>query len=266
MGYSLFSSGKVPAKTPNHDDQSLGQQVGRIVICCTHKADASRWTKSTNCPETAEISGLLHFNIEYNAEVSVPLHSASVQIDVGIPVNEGPVPTVRECAPSSAITGAPVKQRIVDTTRVDPQLEVTTPFGGGKGSFYSHEVVRELENEHRWSFKASRYSSREDDTQVTRARFTWTRTLLEDQTGLDRFYDGAIVLHCEMDKPLVLRVKVEAQPWKWYHRAGSRMRDSSPIQPRLGSLLKPEEFAKLQKGIQEQILAQNLGLAATGRF
>ena len=104
MGFSLFSK-KVREETPYHDDQSLGQSIGRIDIRCTLKADASHWTKSPDCLETAEITGLLHFNIEYRAQASVPLRSASVQIDVGAGVNAEPVPTVKACAPLSAISG-----------------------------------------------------------------------------------------------------------------------------------------------------------------
>lgn len=104
MSFSLMFK-KVREKTPYHDDQSLGQKIGRIDIRCTLKADASHWTKSPDCLETAEITGLLHFNIEYRAQASVPLRSASVQIDVGAGVNAEPVPTVKACAPLSAISG-----------------------------------------------------------------------------------------------------------------------------------------------------------------
>lgn len=261
----MFSK-KVRKEAPYHDDQSLGQQIGRIDIRCTLKADASHWTE---CRDAAEITGLLHFNIEYCAHASVPLRSASVQIDAGAGVNTEPVPTVKACAPLSAISGAQVRQHIVKTTRTDPQLEVTTPFGGGKGSVYSHEVNKEFDTEHRWFFMAGSGSGKDDDARVTRTRFTWTRTMLEDHTGSDRSYDGAIVLHRKKNEPLTLRVKVEARPWLWHHRvnfARSTPRHSHPIEPRVGSLLEPEEFAQLQRSLQERVLARNLKLAATGKF
>ena len=271
MGFSLFPSNAlrdVPDKAPYHNNQALGQQIGRINIRCTLKAGASCWTKSSQCGNDAEITGLLHFNIEYNDNGSVPLRSASVQIDVGSGINAEPIPVFETCAPLAAITGAAVRQHILDNTTKDPQAEVTSSFGGLKGSGYSHAVSKEFDNEHRWYFKAGNFSDKHDP-RVTRTSFTWMRTLLEDRTGSNRSYDGAVLLHRETDKPIVLRVKVEAQPWKWHHRvrySGSRTRDSGPIRPRDGSLLKLEEFAKAQKRIQEQILAQNLDLAATGRF
>ena len=154
----------------------------------------------------------------------------------------------------------------MDNKTKDPQAEVTSSFGGLKGSGYSHEVSKEFDNKHRWYFKAGNCSDKHD-SRVTRTSFTWMRTLLEDRTGSNRSYDGALVLHREKDEPLVLRVTVGAQPWKWHHRvkySGSKTRDSGPIQPRLDSLLKPEEFEKVQRSIQEQILARNMNLAATG--
>jgi hypothetical protein len=128
MGYSLFFKKERPT-APYHEDQSLGQRIGRVDIRCTLKANASHWTKSTNYLEIAEITGLLHFNIEFRADASVPLRSASVQIDVGEGVNKEPVPTIKAYAPLSAISGAQVRQHIVDTTRTDPHLAVTTPYG-----------------------------------------------------------------------------------------------------------------------------------------
>jgi hypothetical protein len=268
MSFSLMFK-KVREKTPYHDDQSLGQKIGRIDIRCTLKADASHWTKSPDCLETAEITGLLHFNVEYRAHASVPLRSASVQIDVGAGVNAEPVPTVKACAPLSAISGAQVRQHIVDTTRMDPQIAITTAAGGVEGSVYSHEVNREFDTEHRWFFMAGSGSGKDDDPRVTRTRFTWTRTMLEDHTGSDRSYDGAIVLHRKKNEPLILRVKVEAQPWLWHHRVNlsrSTPRNSHPIEPWNESLLEPQEFAQLQSSLQERVLARNLRLAATGKF
>jgi hypothetical protein len=271
MGFSLFPSSalhEVRAKAAYHDDQALGQQIGRIDIRCTLKAGASHWTKSASCMGAADITGLLFFNIEYNDHGAVPLRSASVQIDVGAGINEEPIPIFKTCAPLSAITGSPVKQHIMDNKTKDPQAEVTSSFGSLKGSGYSHEVSKEFDNEHRWYFKAGNCSDKHDP-RVTRTSFNWMRTLLEDRTGSNRSYDGALVLHREKDEPFILRVTVGAQPWKWYHRirySGSKTRDSGPIQPRPDSLLKPEEFAKVQRSIQEQILARNMDLAATGVF
>jgi hypothetical protein len=90
--------------------------------------------------------------------------------------------------------------------------------------------------------------------------------LLEDSTGSSRSYDGAIVLHRKSEQPLVLRVRVEAQPWKWHHRVRcSRPQDSYPIQPRKESLLKPKDFAQLQESIQERVAARNRDLGNTGK-
>jgi hypothetical protein len=262
MKYSLFSK-RLREKAPYHDDQSLGQEIGRIDIRCTLKADASHWTKSPDCLETAEITGLLHFNIEYRAPASVPLHSASVQIDVGAGVNTEPVPTVKACAPLSAITGAQVRQHIVETTRLDPHVAITTPVGGVEGSVYSHEVKREFDTEDRWFFMAGSSSGKDGDPRVTRTCFTWTRTMLEDHTGSVRSYDGAIVLHREKNEPLTLRVKVKAEPWLRRHRVNFARSTSQHSHP-IGSLLEPEEFAQLQSSLQERVLARNLKLAATG--
>jgi hypothetical protein len=212
MGYSLFFKKERPT-APYHEDQSLGQRIGRIDIRCTLKADASHWTKSTDCLDSAEITGLLHFNIEFRADASVPLRSASVQIDVGEGVNKEPVPTIKAYAPLSAISGAQVRQHIVDTTRTDPHLAVTTPYGGVEGSAYSHEVNREFDTEDKWSFRAGSDSGRDKDPRVTRTHFTWHRTgRFEDYNGLDRSFDGAIILHRKKNEALTLRVKVEAEP------------------------------------------------------
>lgn len=268
MGYSLFSPRKAREKAPYQDDQSLGQQIGRVDIRCTLKADDSRWTESRDVQNDVQITGLLHFNIEFNAQVGVPLRSASVQIDVGTGVNEEPVPTIKECAPKSAIKGPPMKQHIVDTMTTDPQVELTTPYGGVKGGGRMHQVSKEFEGEHIWYFKAGS-PSHKDDSRVTGTCFTWTRTLLGDHASSDRSFDGAIVLHRKNDTHSALRVKVEVQPWLWHHRvnfARSTPRNSRPIKPRAESFLGPEAFAQLQKGIQGQILEQNVKLAGIGKF
>jgi hypothetical protein len=265
MGYTLFPK-KVEGKTPYHDDQALGQGLGRIDIRCTLKADTSHWMKSTDCNGDVDITGLLHFNIGYNDNGSVPLRSAKVQIDIGKDVNtNGPIPTFKTCAPLSPVTGPPVEQHIVDTKKTDPQGGFSSPFGGGDLSGKSHERVKEFNVRHGWSFVAGNCSDGRY-TLVTRTNFTWTRTLLEDRSGSTRSYEGAVVLHRKSGQPLVLRVKVEAQPWSWYHRARcSGLQDSCPIQPRKESLLEPEEFAQLQERIQEWIAARNHDLGATGK-
>ena len=269
MGYSLFFKKERP-KAPYHEDQSLGQRIGRIDIRCTLKADASHWTKSTDCLDSAEITGLLHFNIDFRAHAGVPVRSASVEIDVSAGVNDEPVPTVKACAPLSAISGATLRQHIVDTTRTEPHLAITTPFGGVEGSVYSHGVNREFDTEDNWLFWAGSDSGRDNDPRVTRTRFTWRwNSRFEDYTSLDRSYDGAIILHRKKNEALTLRVKVEARPWFWHHRVNSSRsipRDNHPIEPRVGSLLEPEKFAQLQSSLQERVLARNLKLAATGKF
>jgi hypothetical protein len=271
MPYALgFSNGvrEARGKAAYHDDQALGQQIGHIDIRCMLKSSASHWTKSAPCGEDAEITGLLYFDIEYNDHEGVPLQSASVQIDVGSGINEEPLPIFKACAPLSAITGAPVRQHIVDTTRTDPRVAITTPSGGVEGSGYSHEVNREFDNDHRWYFKAG-HCSNSIDTLVTRTRFTWMRTSEEDRAGSNRPFEGALVLHGRTSQNMILRVKVEAKPFKWRHRVHyhrSRSRNSDPIGPRAGTLLEPEAFARLQKDIQEQTLARNLDLAANGVF
>lgn len=241
-----------------NDDQALGQRIGHMEVLCTLKASSSQWTE-----KDAGITGLLYFNIEYNDNEAVPLRSAFVQIDVGAKVNGEPIPIFEECAPLSAITGAPARQHIVDTTRTDPRVVITTPFGGVEGSGHSHEVNREINTEHRWSFKASNCSDN-IDTSVTRSRFIWMRTLL-DRTGTNRPYRGALVVHRGTNQQLVLRVKVEAQPWHWYHRVQhSEPLYSKPIAPnRFEDRI---VFGDLRNNIQGRVITRNRELAATGKF
>jgi hypothetical protein len=273
MVFALFRSNalrEARAKAPYDDDQAFGRKVGRIDIKCTLKADASHWTKSTNCQGGVDVTGLLHFNIRYNDNGSVPLRWAKVQIDIGKDVNrddsDESIPTFKTCAPLSAVTGRSVEQHIIDTKKNDPRAIVSTPYGGFEFSGRSHERIKDFDVRHVWSFVAENCSDDEQDTLVTRTNFIWERTLLEDNTGSTRSYDGAIVLHRKSEQPLVLRVGVEAQPWKWQHRVRCpKPQDSYPIQPRKESLLKPEHFAKLQESLQERVAARNRDLGNTGK-
>jgi hypothetical protein len=274
MGFTLFRSNavrKAQAKAPYDDDQAFGRKVGRIDIKCTLKADTSHWTKSTNCHGDVDVTGLLHFNIRYNDNGRVPLSWAKVQIDIGKDVNGKDVnehkfiPTFKTCAPLSAVTGRSIEQHIIDTKKTDPQAKIATPYGGLEVSGRLHELIKEFDVRHGWFFVAENCSYGKD-TLVTRTNFIWMRTLLEDNTGSTRSYDGAIVLHRKSEQPLVLRVGVEAQPWKWQHHVRCpKPQDSYPIQPRKESLLKPEHFAKLQESLQERVAARNRDLGNTGK-
>jgi len=263
MGFAIFSSRalrRAREQEPYHGDQALGRQIGHMDIMCTLNSRESSWTESTE----GDITGLLCFNIRYKDDGGVPLRSASVQIDVGTPINESPIPVFEAWAPSPGITGASVKQHIVDNRTRNPQLELSTPYGGVSCSGLSHEVSKEFDNEHRWSFEAVNCHNN-IDTLVTRARFDWARTSLDDSTGLNRSYKGALVLTCEKNQKVTLKVTVEAQPWKRrYLVRHPAPQYSQPIQPRV--FKRPGDFKDLKTDLQGQIIERNLELAAIGKF
>jgi hypothetical protein len=171
MGRSLF--------TPEayKDNQELGQESGHIEIQCTLKAKECRWTtKPAVSRDVAEITKLLYFDIRYTDHGKGAVRTASVRIDVGKEVNDAPIPTFQACAPLAGIKGPPVRQHVLDSKTTDPQGELTMSGVGGKASGHRHEVSKETDNEHRWCFKAGHISNGHDP-QVTRASFSWTRTL-----------------------------------------------------------------------------------------
>jgi hypothetical protein len=262
MGRSLF--------TPEayKDNQELGQESGHIEIQCTLKAKECRWTtKPAVSRDVAEITKLLYFDIRYTDHGKGAVRTASVRIDVGKEVNDAPIPTFQACAPLAGIKGPPVRQHVLDSKTTDPQGELTMSGVGGKASGHRHEVSKETDNEHRWCFKAGHISNGHDP-QVTRASFSWTRTLEEDRTSSDRLYQGALIVHREKDKPFVLRAQVKAKTWKWHQRLQyprSKRFDSWPIQ-RPGSFLEFGEFIERENGIQKLVEDCNYALAPIGRL
>jgi hypothetical protein len=60
-----------------HEDQTLGQKVGRFEVRCKYKAHLSKWMV-----EDSRMQGLLRFNFEYRERHSGQLESATVQVEV----------------------------------------------------------------------------------------------------------------------------------------------------------------------------------------
>ncbi|KAK5738893.1 hypothetical protein LTR17_005619 [Elasticomyces elasticus] len=261
-GWSVFRRDRI---TPlEYDgDQNLGSKIGKIDIRCTFVAKDSKWTLDN---ETSKLFRIMYFNFEFNEDSIVPLRSGTVQIDIGSP-NERPIPILKGNEPSSAITSAMIEQHIHDSRTTDPQLELTSSLGGGKISGRKHGVDKETVEEHRWHFKAG-YPSSKNDTKMTKADFTWRRTLLEDHSGSNRFYTGAVILSREYKEPdpkaLKLRVRVEAQPWKAYHRiihSGAREKTSDLIGYPSTLKLADSEFRLLQSELEADVVAKNVNHA-----
>lgn len=222
-----------------------------------YKAELSKWTVA---PENAHISGILYFNLEYKELGSVSLRSATIEVDVGKGVNSAPLPVFTGHAPSSTIIGMPLKQHVLKSKTLEPHVELTAPYGGFSGSGYSHGTSIEYDEEHTWSFKAGNPSD-EYDSRITKADFTWMRTLPREHAGIERVDTGALVLHREKNAPLQLRISVKARPWKRNHPvrfAGCKRMTSHPIGPSTGVSIKPSDFAVLQSKLQHEVLSCNL--------
>jgi len=252
------------SKPVYNEQQNLGRSVGRIHITCTYRSDRSKWTRSS---DDTHLSAILYFNLGYREVGSNCIRSATVQVDVGENINGPPAPILRACAPSRAIKGESLSQHIVDSRVVDPHGELSIPVGLSFGaSGYRREISTEYEFRHNWSFVAG-FPPNNQDTRTTKADFTWTRTSPCNRTSEDRLYDGAIVLQSATDKPLVMRVSVDARLWNWPHRKlrpRGAFKDSRPIGAQTEKLLERTDFAWFQDNIEQEILSSNLSLAPIG--
>jgi hypothetical protein len=206
--------------------------------------------------------GLLYFNMEFKEQGNARLKMANVKIDVGRSSNDEPIPIFTSYAPLSALTGAPVQINVTDIKKTDPQCEATSPWGGLQLSGRSHEVTIEYQAEHRWFFKAGAPSD-SYETKATKADFT----SLQDCTGLERSYEGALVLRRDENKPIVLQVTVAADAWSRFHRTQvSRPKRSDPIGPPSSVLNDDVDFVQLQSGLQDAVVERNKRLGAASKL
>ena len=159
-----------------------------------------------------------------------------------------------------------MKQQVHELMRTDPQLEVNVAGNGGKIGGRVHERTTDTTEEHRWSFKAG-YPSDQQGNTITKADFTWTRTLLQDHAGPHRSYESALIVDRDGSaiSPFKIKVRVVAVPWKWYHRIsheGSKEKDSDPIAPESGKLISAASFECLRNALQNDIIQRNVQMAA----
>ncbi|CAG8950024.1 hypothetical protein HYFRA_00004358 [Hymenoscyphus fraxineus] len=258
MTYSRFGNlmnVNRPASSSTLDDyQSLGSTIGSCDIRCILDGSTSKWTENDN-----GIRRLLYFDLEFKEGKHVFLENGTVQIDVGS-ANREPLPTFREHAPDPAFRGRAIKQHVKKYKEFKPHLEVNVlSIGGGIGGVGSHRRTS-LDELHSWSFKAGNPSNdTRNDNRVTKAEFSWRRTLLADQSGLDKTYKGAVVLHRKQNEPITLDVRPYIFPWKWGHRCfharEGTVKRSDPVGP--GSYVDSNEFDKLVARLQADIKERN---------
>jgi hypothetical protein len=263
----FYGRGKQATGSPTpiwEDDQTLGSKVGTCDIRCLLEGSRSKWAQ--HAPKTG-ISGLLYFSLEFEETGEVPLKRGSLIIDVGC-ANDEPLPIFKTCAPSTPINGDPVERTVQDRKKTDPHINATSAFGGGEISGREHEKTTDLVESHRWYFKAGNPSGREQ-TRVTKADFTWARTLLEDHSGSHRPYKGAVVINRAANTAITLEVRAEILPGKWGHRyfrpTHGRPKRSQPIGPK-DEFLSSKSFDDLQSKLQSVIGEENKLKPATREF
>ena len=246
--------------------QDFTQQIRKVEIECALRPIDTQWTKRTLPYRDPGISGLLCFDVKYTAPLSVPLQSATVQIDIGSGINQSPVPTFEQHAPFARITAESFKQHITKTRTIDPQGEVSAAGVGAKASVYSSTTAKDFEEEYRWSFGAETRSEG-SDTAVTQAYFKWDCESDHNRGGLRRPFDGALILQRDEDKPLQLRVKVKVQPirkWQQLLYSGEPERFSKPIGPPFDNSLPPYKFEDLRRELETEVFKRNLRLVSKG--
>lgn len=247
-----------------YTNQNLGRKIGSVDVQCTFNAKESRWTTK----DGTELHGLLLFNIQFADRSKVPLRSAIITIDVGKFNRDNARFIIDEAAPANGITGAPVEQPISKKKGIDPDIEVSAAGGGAKAKGFSIEEETKVTDVHRWIFKAG-LPSQKQQTRIHKADFTWTRTLLQDRKGTQRSYEGALIVNrsTEHTTPLELDVRVEVEPWHWWHsiwNGGSRHRRSEPIGPSTKSLTSSEALVPLDyNNLEHYIISRNSKLALT---
>jgi hypothetical protein len=237
------------------DDQVLGSKVGTCDIRCLLEGRRSRWTQHA---PTNGISGLLYFSLNFKEEGEMPLKRGSLIIDVGC-ANDEPLPIFTTCAPSAPISGDAIERTVQDRKKADPHLNITVPLGGVDVSVGERERTTDLVESHQWHFTAGNPSGSEQ-TKVTRADFTWSRTLLEDHSGSHRSYKGAVVIKRAANAAITLEVRAEILPgsrgYRYFRPTHGKPRRSEPIGP-TNKLLSSKSFDDLQSKLQGMIRKEN---------
>jgi hypothetical protein len=186
----------IVAREPS-DDLYLGQKVDGVDVKCTLRSDQSRWCHRAQPTSSGHLRGLLYFNIGFKQRGRPRLISADVDIAILENATERKALSITSTAPKNSLIpdDAPKEERWDTKTRTfEPALEAQG-FMAKLGAI-SREKGARYDVERAWSFRSDRVLVQNVDT----AEFSWHRTSLDDETGLDRSYDGALVLRRESQR------------------------------------------------------------------
>lgn len=183
--------------------------------------------------------------------------SAQVEIALKDPSDEKTVAVI-SCAPSNALVpqDAPTQQ-ISDSRAIQVNPRVNVNGVGAEGLCYTRESKVESSVKQDWAFHSSKLK-------VNTSEFSWRRKSLGDDSGLDRFYDGASVLRRADHVAVALEAFVRIQAQK-YIGTGAGGRQCGSIGLDSGEKISKAAFNKLtgRYSLQQDILTRNHGSAPT---
>jgi hypothetical protein len=127
------------------------------------------------------------------------LEYAKVRKKLGQQASGNPIPIVDAYEPSNGISGPPIAHSTAKHHNLNPQLGLTTPFGGGNASAGDWGGNEGSYPYRSWEFSSGTPSSGTHSTDVTDVEFTWTSGWEDNYDALNRKFRTAVVVM--RDKP-----------------------------------------------------------------
>jgi hypothetical protein len=249
-----FKQTALPAKLESWMDRHLGAKVGSIRVGCALMSGESKWCPQNDQGET-NLHGLLYFKLDFKQRGRARLMSAQVEIALKDTRDENIVAVI-SCAPSNALVpqDAPTQQ-VSDSaaTQVSPRVDVNGV--GVEGLSHTKESKVESSVKQDWAFHSSKLD-------VNKSEFSWRRKSPEDESGLDRSYEGALVLRREQYAAVLLEAFVRIQAHKYIgSRHGERQCHCIGLDS--GEQISKAAFDKLtsRHDLHRDILTRNHGSA-----
>lgn len=237
-------------------DRILSDNIGNIKVICTLRSNELIWSPQARSAPEAHLCGLLYFNLNFRQNGRARLMSAEINITLEDAYMQETV-SVTSCAPENALKpeDAPTQERVDSrATRIEPQVQGDS-VGVQLGS-RENESTTTFPVKQEWSFHSFQSCQNGAD-------FRWRRTSPEDDTGLDRSYDGALVLRRQMHKDIILNLIVNIQAQK-YFGSGRGVPKRCHVSLQSGKRISQGDFDILTEGetLQDDIIERNYGRAS----
>ncbi len=251
-------STRSPESTPYAGSQGLGSRFknNRYDIQCTlegiHSASRPKW--SLEGP-SSRFWGALYFRLSFSqpSKRRLKLKAARVRVSVLQP-DSG---IVEFYAPSNGIQGTELSRKDAKNWSVNPTVQAA----GVNASLGSVGQNVESSRTKSWKFKSCIPSSSNSTPLPARnVEFQWTRGWKYDDSGDDRSFRSALLLHMDQSLNVILSVTVEVEPRsRWVSTMSSESKLSHPIQPR--DIVLYPVFQELVRKLESSIAAENAAMS-----